>query len=149
MDDLSVTNSLICAIEKMYRFDYKRKKRLRAIPLVSIREIMRKYYIGLSCSKCRYGTRYCCDAHRAYYLRIWALMDWQWASRRHFPQSALKMRVCAICGLPIPYPATDLKYSLSVDHIRPLSKGGLEFDRTNMQPAHFGCNSRKGGRVAH
>ena len=55
--------------------------------------------------------------------------------------------VCKICGESIdkslrwPDPG-----SVSLDHIIPLSKGGLH-SYDNCQAAHFGCNSRKGGRI--
>lgn len=56
--------------------------------------------------------------------------------------------VCGICHhsidptLKAPHPL-----SQSLDHIRPVSKGGAHV-LTNLQLAHFGCNSRKSARVA-
>jgi 5-methylcytosine-specific restriction endonuclease McrA len=52
---------------------------------------------------------------------------------------------CELCGYLIDkrlrYPEPG---SASVDHIIPLSRGGDPADRSNMRPAHLGCNSRRG-----
>lgn len=54
---------------------------------------------------------------------------------------------CGVCGKPIditiehPDPM-----SASLDHIVPVSKGGTHA-RSNCQPAHLGCNSRKHNKV--
>jgi 5-methylcytosine-specific restriction endonuclease McrA len=56
--------------------------------------------------------------------------------------------VCGLCGEPVarneiaPHPQ-----SASLDHIIPLARGG-HHTRENTQCAHFGCNARKGARVA-
>lgn len=55
---------------------------------------------------------------------------------------------CSICGLPInvhlPYPQP---WSLTIDHIIPIAKGG-ETKETNLQPAHFRCNRKKGEKMS-
>ncbi len=55
--------------------------------------------------------------------------------------------LCGICGLPIDltlgWPSGEC---LTVDHIVPLSKGGLH-SMANTQPAHARCNSRKSDRL--
>lgn len=54
---------------------------------------------------------------------------------------------CAICGglldksLRYPHP-----YSMTIDHIIPISRGGRS-TMDNLQPAHLICNSRKGSRL--
>lgn len=52
--------------------------------------------------------------------------------------------ICGICGQPVD---KSLKYphplSATVDHIRPVSKGGHPSDITNLQLAHFKCNREK------
>ncbi|MDA3624268.1 HNH endonuclease signature motif containing protein [Saccharopolyspora sp. WRP15-2] len=54
---------------------------------------------------------------------------------------------CWLCGQLIDY---DLPYpdpwSFSVDHVRPVSKGGASVDPDNCRPAHLQCNQRKGDR---
>lgn len=54
--------------------------------------------------------------------------------------------VCGICGEPIDlaikFPLAD---RFSFDHIIALSNGGNDLIE-NIQPAHFGCNARKGNR---
>jgi 5-methylcytosine-specific restriction endonuclease McrA len=55
--------------------------------------------------------------------------------------------VCQLCGLPVvdePFPHP---LSPTFDHIMPLSQGGLH-ERSNLQLAHFSCNSSKGAYVA-
>jgi len=50
---------------------------------------------------------------------------------------------CAICGLLIDYDAQSTDpYSLNIDHIIPLAKGGAT-DLSNLQPTHRICNIRK------
>lgn len=48
---------------------------------------------------------------------------------------------CALCNQP--YAPGDRR---SLDHIVPLSLGGAD-TRSNVQSAHFSCNTRKGNRV--
>ncbi len=54
--------------------------------------------------------------------------------------------LCGICGKPIDLslvlPKTDM---FSFDHIIALANGGNDL-LENIQPAHFGCNARKGSR---
>ena len=55
---------------------------------------------------------------------------------------------CSLCGLPIDYHAAPrTRWSFSVDHVIPLNHHGAELDWSNLQPAHYGCNSRKRDRV--
>lgn len=42
---------------------------------------------------------------------------------------------CWLCGKP----GAD-----TIDHLVPISKGGSLLDKTNLRPAHFACNSRRG-----
>ena len=55
--------------------------------------------------------------------------------------------VCQLCGLPV---ETEVSYlhrlSPTLDHIYPLSKGGLHM-RSNVQTAHRSCNSSKGAKL--
>lgn len=58
--------------------------------------------------------------------------------------------VCASCGGAMPLQRFDLphatlwkKYRPTVDHIRPLSKGGQD-EIGNLQLVHASCNLRKG-----
>jgi 5-methylcytosine-specific restriction endonuclease McrA len=49
--------------------------------------------------------------------------------------------VCGVCGLSV------AKREMSLDHIRPLSKGG-EHSYRNIQLTHGRCNSSKGATFA-
>ncbi len=55
--------------------------------------------------------------------------------------------ICALCGEPIDMTLKNPdRFSFSIDHIIPLSKGGSNlFD--NVQAAHLSCNSSKNNRV--
>lgn len=54
---------------------------------------------------------------------------------------------CWLCGQPIDYLAPPrTRWSFSLDHADPLSKGGEPLDPTNHRAAHYGCNSRRGNR---
>ena len=48
---------------------------------------------------------------------------------------------CQLCGLPV------TPDDASIDHIRPLSRGGAHAV-ANFQLAHSDCNTRKGSRLA-
>lgn len=54
--------------------------------------------------------------------------------------------VCWLCGTPIDatLQAPDDPRGPSVDHVVPLVLGGSD-DLSNLRPAHFSCNSRRGG----
>jgi len=53
---------------------------------------------------------------------------------------------CGLCGQPIDYNAPPrTRWSFSLDHLTPLAHGGRVLDEGNVQAAHYGCNSRRGG----
>lgn len=54
---------------------------------------------------------------------------------------------CWLCGLPIDLEAAPrTRWSFSVDHVTPRSKGG-QTTLANARPAHYGCNSGRGNRT--
>ena len=54
---------------------------------------------------------------------------------------------CSICGLPLDFEAApNTRWYPTVDHTLALVNGGDPYDWRNWQPAHHGCNSRKGNR---
>lgn len=55
---------------------------------------------------------------------------------------------CMICGRPLDFTFTG-RHPLapSADHIIPVSRGGDPYAQTNLRPAHYGCNSRRGNRT--
>ena len=68
------------------------------------------------------------------YRRLWALILRPGVS-------------CWICGEPIAFGLRKWHpRGPSLDHVRPLSKGGDPLDLRNARPAHYGCNSARGNR---
>jgi 5-methylcytosine-specific restriction endonuclease McrA len=54
---------------------------------------------------------------------------------------------CCLCHRLIDFDAEPCtRWSFSVEHITPLSKGGHPLTRDNVHAAHFGCNSARGNR---
>lgn len=54
--------------------------------------------------------------------------------------------VCCLCTQPIDWDAPPrTRWSFSVEHVTSLVNGGGLLDEANAQPAHFGCNARRGG----
>jgi 5-methylcytosine-specific restriction endonuclease McrA len=54
-------------------------------------------------------------------------------------------RVCAICGLPIdPELKSPHPLSFSVDHVTPVSMGGVVAEGWNLRAAHRICNMKRG-----
>jgi 5-methylcytosine-specific restriction endonuclease McrA len=55
---------------------------------------------------------------------------------------------CALCGHPIDYDAPPrTRWSFSLEHVVSLAHGGSLLDPANVTAAHYGCNSRRGGRT--
>lgn len=55
---------------------------------------------------------------------------------------------CGICSTPVNMLLRRPdRWSPTIDHVVPISAGGDD-TRANVQLAHFGCNSRKGAKVA-
>lgn len=56
--------------------------------------------------------------------------------------------ICCKCGGLIDFdapPRTSL--APSVDHKDPLFMGGVDLDKANLRPMHFGCNSARGNQM--
>lgn len=82
--------------------------------------------------------------------------DHQGVYRRQFDKQRAKLKkyaesngaVCHICGQPID---TRLKYpdpwSMTIDHIVPINKGGHPSDSDNLAVAHFRCNRLKSDKL--
>jgi hypothetical protein len=117
-------NELVKQIETIYRTTKSgwNNSRLGSIPASEVRKIIWKHKIGFVCKYCLadFRGRYCCPAHSEYYR-------------------AVNMK---FYGRQYPWGET---HGSSVDHIKPISMGGLEFDRDNLQWMDLAENIRKGG----
>lgn len=119
-------NDIVRQIETAYRNDNKCwGRREGTINADTVRKTIRKHKIGpVLCRYCLvdFRGRYCSPEHSYYYRSI---MDnfygpqWPWAEAP--------------------------KNGDSIDHIKPISMGGLEFDRDNLQWMDLTENIRKGG----
>ncbi len=70
---------------------------------------------------------------------------WQW--KRLTRELCIPGSVCWLCSRPILFGLRrGHPRGPSLDHVVPLEAGGAPFDRTNLRPACFGCNSAKGDR---
>lgn len=85
-----------------------------------------------------------------------ARSDRQGVHRRQFRKQRAKLvryaesngAICSICGRPIDM---SLKFpdpwSMTIDHIVPVNKGGHPSDSDNLAPAHFRCNRLKSDKL--
>ena len=129
-------NETVKQIEMAYRNDNKRwNKRIIMIHPDNIRETMLKHKIGLQCEKClgkETNARYCSQKHATYYRSI---TDNFYGT--NIPYASLNdQAICPLCEEKI-------HEKNSIDHIQPITKGGLEFDRNNLQWACLTCNLKK------
>ena len=108
---------------------------------------MQNNKIGMQCEKClnkKTEGRYCSPEHSIYYRRISSQM---YGKEYPFDYETLREKdgcaivSCVVCGKKLPYD------QMSIDHILPISKGGLEFDRENLQWMCLPCNLRKHNKV--
>ena len=118
-------NELVKQIETIYRTTKSgwNNSRLGSIPAADVRKIIWKHKIGFICRYCLvdFRGRYCCPAHSKYYRTI----NMEFYGRQS--------------------PWTGIGEGDSIDHITPISIGGLEFDRDNLQWMDLAENIRKGG----
>jgi hypothetical protein len=144
-------NRIVHEVEVVYRnkMGYH-NTRLRAITPEEVRSIMKNNMIGLQCEKClnKNGGRYCSKIHSEYYRSITDQTygvqfpyDYEELQRKYLVDDITVKVPCALCGIKKPWP------EMSVDHILPISKGGLEFDRENSQWACLDCNLKKHNRI--
>ena len=119
-------NELVRRIEVAYRNTEKgwNYSRLGSISAYDVRNTIWKHRIGFICRYClvNFRGRYCCTAHSDYY------------------------RVIVMEFYGRQYPWAEIATGDSIDHIVPISMGGLEFDRDNLQWMDLKDNIRKGGR---
>jgi hypothetical protein len=136
-------NELCREIETAYRDDTGQYNiRLGNITAREVFTTMYKHGIGLSCGKCferkmregfyRVAGRYFSGEHSAYYRKIM----WQFYS---CPDPLRDDTAECSCE--------DETGEISKDHVIPITRGGLEFDRENLQWMCLTCNIRKGNRT--
>ena len=115
-------NELVKQIETVYRTEKGwNNQRLGSIPAAEIRKLIWKHKLGFVCRYCLvdFRGRYCCPEHSKYYRAI----NWEFYGRQY------------------PWAGE----GESIDHIKPISMGGLEFDKDNLQWMSLAENIRKGG----
>ncbi len=144
-------NRIIIAVEKAYRQENScGNKRISFIYPDRIRKLMKKYAIGMQCEVClnkKYHGRYCCAEHGHYYRSITdsffgKIYPYELYGARISAHTFPLFKVaCAFCGRKKNWTR------MSIDHIVPISKGGLEFDKSNLQFACLKCNIKKGNRL--
>lgn len=171
----AVTCSVECNLEKhrtrkkQERWEGRRKTCIECGGRISESEDIRTLYCSDKCrdaKKLRYNRGWQRSNRDKMYIyhKAWAIKNYDVvAAHRHRRRAILAAAfvedvnslqvfeeghwICGICGGPIdrllewPNPG-----SKSIDHIVPLSKGG-KHERSNVQAAHFGCNSRKRDRL--
>jgi 5-methylcytosine-specific restriction endonuclease McrA len=148
--EASELNELCKQVEIAYRNRSGRwNVRLRIIKAAHVRDTILAGRIGMLCSVClkpRTSARYCCAEHRAYYQAI--------TNHFYFPQKPIKERgrrnrrnsTMARRGKTCPSCMKEID-ELSIDHIVPITRGGLEFDRENLQWMCLRCNIKKGNKA--
>src|ERR1700733_1592949 len=142
--DSQELNAICKQIEIAYRNQSNRwNVRLRTIRAETVRAVMLKNQLGIQCAEClksRISARYCRAEHRAYYQQItnhfyFPQKPIEDTGHRNHGSSTKRGKVCPHCKKEIE--------ELSIDHIVPITKGGLEFDRENLQWMCLSCNIRK------
>ena len=137
-------NELCKQIETAFRDDTGQLNvRLGSITAEEVFATMLRHRLGTLCSKCterkmrggsyRNAGKYCSGEHSGYYRKI---MRQLYECPEPFSGSFLP---CPRCNRPI--------HDFSKDHILPVTKGGLEFDRENLQWMCLSCNIAKGNRT--
>ncbi len=133
-------NELCKQIEIAFRDDRdQRNVRLGSITAQEVFVTMLKHGLGIMCPKCaerkmrggvyRNAGKYCSNEHSAYYRKI--MLQFYGCPQ---PLSG-SLSPCPRCYRPI--------HDFSKDHIIPVTKGGLEFDRENIQWMCLACNIKK------
>lgn len=82
----------------------------------------------------------------------WNQASWSSARKRAI---ASKDPVCSQChnfidvNAPVKLPDGKLNpLAVEVDHIKPISRGGLPYELENLQLTHMKCNRKKGAKMA-
>jgi 5-methylcytosine-specific restriction endonuclease McrA len=71
----------------------------------------------------------------------------RWANLCQQIRQSSDVHVCHWCRRIIDLDAEPrTRWSFSVDHKVPRSRGGAPYERSNLATAHYGCNSSKGAR---
>jgi hypothetical protein len=138
-------NELCRQIETAFRDDSDRRNvRLGSINAEEVFATMVKHELGMVCPRCverkmRGGVyhnagKYCCVGHSVYYRRI--MLQFYGCPQPLFGA----LSACPSCFRPI--------HDFSKDHVIPVTKGGLEFDRENIQWMCLTCNIKKSDSMA-
>jgi hypothetical protein len=125
-------NALVKQIETAYRTTKYgwNNQRLGTLPAADVRKTIRNHKLGLVCRYCLvdFRGRYCSSEHSRYYRAITTSFR---GPRQPWVDGKSRSGPLAVGD--------------SIDHIKPISMGGLEFDKDNLQWMDLAENIRKGG----
>jgi 5-methylcytosine-specific restriction endonuclease McrA len=135
-------NVIMRQIETTYRNEHERwNVRLGTISALYTRRYVLAVPPMSECWRCQKGK---CRRH--YYFRTWPV-ELFWARAKPWEPVEYSVRetetksTCPRCGILME------RQRMSVDHIRPISLGGLEWDRDNLRWMCLKCNVSRGNRI--
>ena len=152
MSDVEI-NRIMREIEKRYRDDRENwGMRIGAISRPYTEQLLRRVAPFSTCRTCRNhrgATRHgFCQAHASDAERI-VVAFWEratpWGTSPMTCPECLRPMATAVQEARLPRGAVR-PIRTSVDHIRPISLGGLEWDRDNLRWCCLSCNSSRGNR---
>ena len=127
--DIETLNSLVASIERRYRDERECwGKRIRFIPAPFVRSFTSEFPEGVEVTSELLG-----------YLFYWPVYPLGFDRLRQ--EEYWRDETCPGCRVTLP------AHQMSLDHKKPVSKGGLELDRENIRFVCLPCNLKRGNRT--